>query len=393
MMVTIMFFIVLSDALLAAWLPIFLQTTLGNALLMGLIISFQSVIGLISDLIFPQLLKKAKLNRLMIYSLVLSVIYILSMILATYRPFLIALLIGMGAWGAYYEILGFANNQFVADTAPVDQRAKVWSVMGVARNLAYFVGPLLAVRLAFLGDRAILLVGGGLTLISFVLLSWLKLPNKDVDIEGEDLNPVKEIDHWRVLIIKTWPILLVSFMMGFIDAVFWTTGAVLGENLGKVNSLGNLFLPVYTFPSLFIGFVILKWGIKNGKKKWSEIFMLANGLLLIPLFLRLPIWGIITIVLVASSAGALAYPLIDAVYTDLISRLGTEGKHLMGLVGSVINLSYVIGPVAAGVATTIFGESGTFAALGLITAIVMAGLLIITPKKIRLPQAEIRTWE
>lgn len=392
-MMIILFFVMLSDALLSAWVPGFLQDKLGGSLLMGLVISFQSIVGLAADLIFPELLKVTKLKRMLFYGAGLSVVYIALMYFSTFRPVILVFLAAMAVWGLYYEVLGFAGAQFVADTAAADERTKVWAVIGVFKSLAYFLGPVIVSLLVFRGNRVILVTAFLLTLVSVLLVTMRKEVKKEKAEEIPRVDVIKEASHWRVLIAHAWPVLLITLILGLIDAVFWTTGAVLGEKLGRTDPWGSLFLPAYMFPSLFVGFLMARWGLSVGKKKWGEVFVLLGGGFLFFLGARLPVWGYLGLVVVSSIMLSAAYPLIDAVYSDLIVRLNLEGKHLMGLTGSVVNLAYILGPAAAGYLSSVAGELVTFQLTGVLTIVVMVFLLIVTPRKIRLPQHEISKWE
>lgn len=390
--IMILFFVLLSDALVSAWVPGFLQDKLGSPLLMGLVISFQSVVGFVADLIFPELLKVTRLKRLLLYAAILSGSYIGLMFLSTFKPWILIFLVAMAVWGTYYEVLGFVSQQFVADETTVDERTKVWGVMGVFKNLAYFLGPLMANVLIFRGDRTVLATAASLTVFSLLLMWKQKMPQRESLALPGQVNMVKEVSHWWVLIRYAWPVLTVSMILALIDSIFWTTGAVLGESLAKTDKLGSLLLPAYMFPSLIVGFLIAKWGISHGKKKWSEVFILLSGIFLVFFGMGLPVWGDILLVFFSSMMLAVAYPLVDAVYTDLEVRLGSEGKHLMGLVGSMINISYIIGPAAAGYLSLVAGEYRGFQIIGALTVVTMVVLLIVTPRKIRLPQHLIATW-
>jgi hypothetical protein len=59
-----MFFISFSDAILSYWVPGFMQNALGSALLMGLVMSFSSIVGLAADIVFPQLLANISVRKL-----------------------------------------------------------------------------------------------------------------------------------------------------------------------------------------------------------------------------------------------------------------------------------------------------------------------------------------
>jgi MFS family permease len=73
--------------------------------------------------------------------------------------------------------------------------------------------------------------------------------------------------------------------------------------------------------------------------------------------------------------------------------MGKERNDLIGLTSSVVNISYVVWPPIAGVMAGIVGERITFSVVGALVVIVSVILLFITPKKLRLPQTEIKKWE
>ena len=60
---------------------------------------------------------------------------------------------------------------------------------------------------------------------------------------------------------------------------------------------------------------------------------------------------------------------------------------------SMINLSYITGPVIAGLTAQLIGERKTMMCVGLFVILMALVLLVVTPKKIRLPQSEIAEWK
>jgi MFS family permease len=73
--------------------------------------------------------------------------------------------------------------------------------------------------------------------------------------------------------------------------------------------------------------------------------------------------------------------------------MGRERKHLIGLSLSTWSIAYIVGPIVAGYIARSIGEAKTFTVLGVFTLLVSLILLIASPKKLRLPQKEIKTWE
>ncbi len=383
----------MADALVSFWAPNVIQSSLHNPILMGLVISFQSVVGFAADLIFPHILKGITVKKLILYSIFTSAITTFALLFSSFQPILILFLISMTAWGIYYELEAFATYQFIDKTAPVDKRSAAWGIMDAFKNLAYFLGPLAAAFLILRGNWVVAAVVFALLFLGFILFSF-----KDASVDRkfqpdvENLNPLLEVRYWLTLFEHIWPIILITLFMGFIDSTFWTTGAILTERFAHQNALGGLFLPLYQFPSLFIGFLVARWGVSEHKKKLTEIFLLLSGMFLVGLLFGTSIIYILVIVLASSISLGISYPLLEGVYSDIIARLGKERKHMIAFISAIVNVAYIVWPPIAGLISKERGEMTTFVVIGGATVVVSIFLLVATPRKLHLPQAEIAGW-
>jgi len=142
-----------------------------------------------------------------------------------------------------------------------------------------------------------------------------------------------------------------------------------------------------------MGFVVAKWGVAEGKKKKAIQFLLFSGVFLALLGVSGSIVNQLVFVLIASILLSAAFPLTDAIYSDIVSRMGRERRHLIGLSRSTISLAYIVGPILSGFIASQVGEKLTFGIVGLMVIVVSVVLLISTPKKLKLPQEEIQAWE
>ncbi len=389
-----LFFVMTADAIISYWAPNLLETSLKSPALMGIIIGFQSVVGFGADLIFPQLLRLTSVKRFVLLAILSSLITALLLLFAVARPFIIIFLLAMAVWGIYYEFLNFGSQQFVADVVPIKMRPGAWGVLGVFKNLAYFIGPIMASWLILSNEKLpsfMALFLAGIALLILILSG--KTHERPMEVDIKEINLVAEINHWVALFAHVWPMVLLSLFLGFIDATFWVTGAVWTQHLAQENFWGSLFLPLYALPSLFMGFVVAKWGIYTGKKKIAEIFLLATGIFLAALGISSKISWQLLMVFLSSTMLAIVYPFTDGVYSDLICRLGRERKHMIGLTSSVVNISYIIWPIVVGFAATRISEKMIFSLMGILTIIVSIILLLVTPRKLKLPQEQIRSWK
>lgn len=397
-MMAMVFFLYLGDAIISEWAPTYMQGALGGSLLMGLMMSFSSLIGFGADLLFPQLLKSIS-SRKMIMLAIASVFLTAGILLWTTNWIWVLLfLLAMGTWGLYYEFLGFGLAHFVNKSADRGSRAGVWSVLGIFKSVAYFIGPMLGGAL-FLANGNYAVIGIYVLLAMVALIIWKVIGYKQRETVGEEVveierpNLLDEIKCWMTLSNHVWPILVASLTLGLIDAAIWTTGVVLSVTLEKIVWWGALFVPMYMLPSIFVGFLVARRGITNGKKRLAFSFMLLTGILTAGLGLS---GGPAVMLLLAFLIGistSIAWPLIEAVYSDIASRMGREEKHIMGLSSSTINLSYITGPVLAGLIASKMGEATAMMWIGIFVAMVAVILLIVTPRKIRLPRSEIETWK
>jgi len=389
----IMFFILLSDAILSDFVPGYIQNIVGTPLLMGLVMASSSMVGILMDLIFPQLLRGAGVKKLAGLAILGSLTFLIALFVSTRWPLVLILLVGMAAWGVYYELDAFMTKQFVAVVAPAHKRGMVWGVVGIFRNLAYFIGPILAGLSIWHDDQTIILVAGAILVLAYLFFVLIKIPEGQEEIESYRISIVEEVKHWYSLGATVWPVLLMSLLAGIVDASFWTTGTVLNDILGNMHPAGKWFLSMYMLPSLFVGFIVAKWGIYEGKKKWAERFLIVGGLILAGIKLFNSVWWILLVVFMASVFFALAWPLVDATYSDFVVRMRRGRKHMIGISSSILSLAYVIGPIIGGALASWQGELMSFVWIGGLVSVAATILLIVTPPKIRLPEQEIQSWE
>ncbi|MFA5303698.1 MAG: MFS transporter [Candidatus Nanoarchaeia archaeon] len=389
-----LFFIFFADGLLSYWVPGFIQSSIGSAFVMGLIMAFSSFIGLLTDLLLPQMLKNINIKNLLFIIIVLTFIFALVLIFSIQNPLIIIFLFAMFIWGIYFELIGFINHEFVSTSIPSDKRTGAWAIISLFSSLAYFLAPLLALFLLEYNDYFLVVSALFLTIISYFIFLLLKIKGSKTKIDTKEVSIFEELKYWMILGKTVWPIVITKFALGVIDASFWTIGAVLSEKLvAQKVFLASLYLPFFTLPTLLMGFILVSVSIDTQKKKLSELFLIISSFFLILMGLNHDINWQLVCVLAIGVMHALAWPLTDAVYSDILSRMGNEKKHLIGISNSVYSLAYIIGPILAGLLSSFFGEYWAFSLIGIFILIFSIILLIFTPKKLRVPQNEIKTWD
>ncbi|MCX6704267.1 MAG: MFS transporter, partial [Candidatus Woesebacteria bacterium] len=231
-----LFLLRLADAVISFWAPNQIQSSLNSSVWMGIIISFQSVVGFGADLIFPTLLRTTKTKRLIFWAIIMSALTSFFLTTSTVQPFIAIFLITMTLWGIYYEFVAFANYQFMGSVVPPHMRSAAWGVAGTFMNMAYFLGPLIAAAVllkSYILTEGIILV---FLVLALLLLSIFKGPHDvPAKIDFKDVHPWVELKHWISLSKHIWPVMILSLLLGFIDSTFWTTGAIWTEKLAKIN--------------------------------------------------------------------------------------------------------------------------------------------------------------
>lgn len=389
-----LFFIRIADGMIGFWAPAQIQHIFDNQVLVGLIISMQSVVGFFADLVIPHVLRAVKARPLVLVAIACSAATSVLLWGSVLWPFLVLFVVTMAVWGVYYELISFATYQFMGNEVPLHARSGAWGVGGMFLNFAYFLGPLAATFLLARGPTITEAVVIGLLFCSLALVWAFREFKEHVDVaQQQDINPFEELRRWSVLSSVIWPAIMMTLVLGCIDATFWVTGVLWSEKLSQTSLLGNFILPFYQFPPLLVGIMIAKWGVYKGKKILAERFLLVAGLLLacLGLFSSIPV--ILGLVFLSSVALSLTYPLLEGVYTDIVARMGKEKKDLIGLINAVSNVSYVLWPPLAGIIATLLDQRLTFAIIGGMAALMALVLLFVTPKKLRLPQQEIQTWD
>jgi len=147
---------------------------------------------------------------------------------------------------------------------------------------------------------------------------------------------------------------------------------------------------LYAVPCLIASILLSRYLIKRRKKFFTHLLLIFGGLFMISImFLEgsLILMGIA--IFLSSFMFALAYPLNNAVFSDLGARLGKEKNHLFGMINAVGSVAYITVPVVLGIISDAFGYYFAFSFIGFVSFIVGLFLIFTTPKKLRLPQKEL----
>jgi MFS family permease len=210
-----------------------------------------------------------------------------------------------------------------------------------------------------------------------------------VEAETARRSILHELKIWGVLSSRVWHLFLFVFMLSLVDATFWSVGAVLSEELQNSGEHG-LLLVLYGLPTLFLGFLAGRAAQPFGKKRAAFLLSAVGGIVLTMVGLVDNENLLLVLVFIASCFFAISWPEIYAVFEDYVVRLGKTGNDFIGLQSSIVGLSYVIGPIFAGVIASVVGHQATFAVVGVMLTLTSLLVLVITPRKIKMPQAQLK---
>lgn len=388
--IVIAFFISFADGLMSYISPVFIESKLNSAFLMGIIFSFSSVVGIICDLIFPKIFHKRPHYFFLKATLLSAVMFPLTYLLFPNNIF--TFLIAMTIWGIYYELNIFSSFHFVHTYVGIDQHTRTWGIIQSIQNFSYALAPLLAIQLLSFGYNTSFVAVCFILFISIIPTLLFKnkfVKDKPVKETKSVKSWIKEIKIWKLLFPKVWHLLILQIIINVIDSGFWTIGTLFTQELNNQHHLGGLFLTAYIAPSIIAGFLLGKANQKSGKKKLAIISSMIAGLSLSSLFLVNSVNLILTLTAITSFFIGAAVPELKATFEDYVSRLKEDDNEMIGLQSSSTSFAYVIGPIMSAYLAGFLGYKTAFSILGLIMLLTSIILIFIIPKKIKMPQKEL----
>lgn len=386
----LVFVISFGDAIMAYYAPVFISEWVVSPLMMGLIISASSAFGLAADFLMSKSYPEKNYLFFIKWAILGGLSFPLFFLLPPRIPVMI---LAMAVWGIYYEFFLFGNFHAVKSLVDYRHHAFAWGTVSVFKSAAYLLGPVVAILLLTQSSRGPLY--GALTIHLIALFGLI------VFTRAKGYRPAKhfpsrhrsfsnELKIWKTLNKRLWPLLIFAMVLAIVDAAFWTVGAVLSEELRQIHPLGGTLLIAYMLPSLFVGVIAAKAAEPFGKKRIAFISGAISGVLLMAAGLVPSITLFILLIFFSSAFMSLAVPEILAAFEDYIERLGDMGNDLIGLENSFTSLSFIIGPVMAGGVAAVLGYQQSFAVFGLLLFIVSIAMLAIVPRKVKLPQGELK---
>lgn len=386
----------MGDAIMSYLSPVIIESHLNNAFLMGLVMSASSVVGFTADLLLGKFFGRRSYVFFAFWGSLIAIFLPLSFFFLP--PLLPVFILSMAIWGLFFELIEFALFAYVENFHTSGEHAKAWGVLSSFRGASYMVGPALATFALHRGENLALLMAVGLFVVSLIgfLLFRLVFGKGHVhtfEESTEDLNLKEHFLAVWIVFRRIWPVWFFTLALFIVDATFWTTGTLFSEYLGTIHSYGSLFMSVYMMPFMAAGLLSAKLAKPYGKKRAAFIAGLCQGFLMLFLGIVTNVPLLLMIVFCSSFFAAIALPEIMATSEDYVTRLKGMGSIMVSLELVAASIGYVIGPTTAGYLTETIGMQKTIMVAGGFLMIMSSIMLIVTPRKIRLPQSELQALE
>lgn len=393
-----LFLIYLTDSTLGYILPLVIDNTVDSNTTVGVIIALSSIAGILCDLLFPVLFRSRTWRIQIILGIVTSILFGFFVYLGIQQSLILYFILASISWGIYYEFIGFGQQNFVVDEEHKSKFSRDWGIVFFIVNITTLIGPIFASLILLDSTSNSIFIITAIQLFSLILVfaMLLRFPHiktlKRKPLILQSINLFRQIVFWKVYAKRILPVILLGIILEIFDAYFFIFGGLFGEKLSNSELYSWVPLVLYIAPSLLSNLLISQNPINKKKKKYSQIALLVSSLFFIPIF-ALANYPYMIFGLIFSGAFIMSFAptLNEAVYSDLMHRSKLNRDELLGLAKANSSFAYIVGPLVFGVIADKFDYYLIFSLLGVIGVVIAISLLFITPRKIKLPQKELRS--
>lgn len=385
--------VLFADGIMAYIFPILTEEKLNSNTQMGIIMALSSVAGITMDIFIPQIFKSRSWKSLLVIGIILAILFpVFTNLARNNYPFLLFTLASV-IWGIYFEFIAFSQQDFIVTEEPKNFYSRDWGILSSGWDLTMIVAPIIG---AYLIHESESKTTGIIVLIQLIALAFaivlLRGPkHKSLVKETSEVQyffkVVRQLKTMELLGERIYPIVLLGFCMSLITAIYWTIGALFGEKLSEDTAW--LIIVLNSVAMLLGEGLIVRLKIKSRKKYISQLAVFTASILLCGFFLNPSEIIIYLIVVLSAFFVGFAFPLNEAVYSDLSGRSKEIEMVLLSIARMTVSFSYIIGPLIAGFLSDQIGYEHTFGAIGVICMLICVFLLLVTPRKIHLPQKQL----
>lgn len=390
------FLILLGDGILSYIFPIVLENHVSSNFLTGLIMSLSSVVGILCDFLIPIVFAKSTWKIQLIIGIVLALMFPLATAVGDIFSIVWMFILAVVIWGIYFEFLMFSQQSFIVEEEKPQYYSHDWGIIEFLTNIVLILAPVIGALVLEMGalmyGSVIMAVEG----IALILTLVLIITRKDIPSSHpkstikQYVDTVKELKYWEILSRKVYIVLVMAVVVEIICATFQVFAGLYGEQIIKNQDWTWLVLGMANIPALFGSLFISKLNISKGKKRFSQLAFTIGGLILsFVYFFNGNLTPILIIIFISNLIVSVCWPLDDAIFSDLQERLREKDIYLIGLSQAAYSIAYIIAPSIMGFIADRVGYNSMFSFLGIFAFVIGIILLIVTPKKLRLPQKEL----
>ena len=366
---------------------------------LGLIMGFSALIAIGADMIFPQIRQLKHWKALLLCGIVLALFFPLLTLGGVITGTVVLFLAASISWFIFYELIMMSQQAFVVGDDKAKAYSKDWGIIYFAYASASIAGPIIAKTLDAVNTNLALLTM--LLFIFFALMfaglaAFLIQDHHRLKKVEPPVSPVtyrSEITIFKLFSKRLLPLMVLTTIAFLIEESFWNFGALLGDSLQIPKSLNWIILIIFAVPMLVGPLILSRFSISAGKKHLAIAAVFFSGAMLALSFFIESIPLLLASFFLTGIFLSFSGPLSDASESDYLKRLGHSQFYLLSLIRVNQSVAYLLAPVLSGILADLLGYKSMFATLGLTSAVIALILLLVTPKKIHMPQAALHQLE
>lgn len=363
--------IFLADAILSYIFPIIIEKEVQSQMLMGIIMSFSSVIGIVCDLIFPEILKKWRWPTILFSGAIFSLGFTLFAHFSVFAFPAIFALIAVSFWGIYYELIGFSEERFIVNETSENFYTRSWSIINSVIFMTWIISPIIGAQFLLLGAAmttgTVIILQGIAILASAILFFRYKNEHDKFKTRERKVNIYRKLSRtfykWKKIFKPLLPITLSVFAIKIAESAYWMFGALFAETIPYIHK-GDEFIIIllYTVPLIFGTFICAYTNIHLNKKLKAEACLFFGGILtILGIYFRTEYSVMVTLLLLGNTVLAFVGPLMSSTSSEIQRSIAKEDRfYIVGLVGFSSSFAYILGPLALGTISEYYSYSTAF---------------------------------
>jgi len=242
---------------------------------------------------------------------------------------------------------------YIADVSKPEERAKNFTLIGMAYGIGFILGPALGGALGQISVDMPLFAAGIVSLLSVGLIYFLlpeslpKEKRETASLRARDFNPFVAIsDMARKPGIGL--LLLVSALFNFtFDGINSTTGVFIVDKFAALPwAIGLLFVIAGVATAFMQGTLVRTMIPKYGEKRMAIVALSGEGIGALLIFFAPVFWMLFPIVFIQSAVVSFIFSTMSTLAANRVSE--REQGQLAGVSAAVSGLVAALGPLWAG---------------------------------------------